>query len=368
MKIGILTYPLNNNYGCYLQSYALLHFLQGKGFDVEYIYRRHNKPIWKRYLTYAIRKLSYSIISFKWDSPIYNYEWHYMMKKGSLLYPFFEHHIVPHTEPIYTTKKLKAVCDQYDVIVVGSDQVWRAEILNNIEDYFLGFNEKATKIAYAVSFGKENPGYTVKQIESCGQALSSFKAVSVRENIGLKLIEDYGWTCPRPKVVIDPTMLLKKEDYMAFLNEIPKKSFVFAYILDQTDMKKAILSQVAKSKKQEEYNILAGVTGIDFEYPSIEKWLLCYASASFVVTDSFHGAVFSIIFNIPFAVIINKERGAARFETLLESFDLNDRIVYYEEDVPKIINSTIEWRKVNAILDSKRIEATEFLLSNLEKR
>ena len=106
MKIGVLTYPLNNNYGCYLQSYALMHFLQKEGYDVEYIMRRHNKPSWKFYIKYAFNTIFNNIKNIKWDSPIYSYEWNYMIKKGGRLFPFFENKIVPHTTPVYSTKGL----------------------------------------------------------------------------------------------------------------------------------------------------------------------------------------------------------------------------------------------------------------------
>ena len=366
MKIGILTYPLNNNYGCYLQSYALLHFLQEKGYDVEYIMRRHDKPSWKVYLKYAVKTIFLNILDLTWNSPIYNYEWHYMLKKGAKLYPFFESHIIPHTKPLYTTKSLAEKCKEYDAIIVGSDQIWRAEILSNVEDYFLGFlrDPNIAKISYAASFGKEMPGFSKKQLESCGIALSLFKAVSVREEVGLKLITDYGWKCRDSKVVLDPTMLLSKEEYMA-MAKINKSSVVFVYILDETNMKFTVANRIADELTLDKVSVLSGVNNSDFVYPSIEYWLSGLASASFVVTDSFHGVVFSILFNVSFAVILNKERGAARFETILKTFGLEDRVLTDEKDVSNILNNRIDWERVNNILNLKREESSLFLLSNL---
>lgn len=366
MKIGILSYPLNNNYGCYLQSYALLHFLRQRGYDAEYIMRRHNKPSWKVYLKYAIKTIFLNIIHLTWNSPIYNYEWHYMLKKGPRLYPFYENHIIPHTKPLYTTKDLEEKCKEYDVIIVGSDQIWRAEILSNVEDYFLGFirDPKIIKISYAASFGKEAPGFSQKQLESCGNALSLFKAVSVREEVGLRLISDYGWKCRNCMVVLDPTMLLLKEEYMAMAIK-GKSPVVFAYILDETDMKVTAVNRIADELSLDKVCVLSGVNNKDFVYPSIEKWLSGFVSASFVVTDSFHGVVFSILFNVPFAVILNRERGVARFETLLNMFGLGDRVLKDKSDISKILNNKIDWEGVNDILNQKREESSYYLLSNI---
>lgn len=367
MKIGILTYPLNNNYGCYLQSYALLHFLQENGYDVEYIMRRHDKPSWKFYIKYAIKNIANNIVSLKWKYPFYDYEWHYMVRRGGDLLPFYEHYIAPHTQPIYTTKSLSKVCSRYDVIIVGSDQVWRAEILSNITDYFLCFDkdDRIVKIAYAASFGKDSPGYTPFQKRLCGKSLSRFKAVSVRETIGLKLMKDYGWSCPDAEVVLDPTMLLFKNDYLSLIKTRDEPPIVFAYILDQTEEKISILKKVAERLSLNEYNILKEFDSNAFVYPSVEKWLSCYASASFIVTDSFHGTVFAILFNVPFVVVINEKRGSARFETLLDTFKLKDRVVSTEDDLDELFHAPIEWNSVNDILRLKREESKKFILKNV---
>lgn len=367
IKIGVLTYPLNNNYGCYLQSYALLHFLQKEGFDVEYIYRRHNYPSWKIYIKYAIKTIYNNIKSYQWATPIYNYEWQYMFKKGANMYPFFEKNITPHTKPIYTTRDLKRVCKRYNVIIIGSDQVWRSDFLSNVEDYFLGFiqNDSIVKIAYAASFGIEDPGYSVNQIKSFGNYIRMFKAVSVREETGKKIISEYGWKCTDCKVVVDPTLLLKKDDYLRIIGSPRRKPVVFGYILDNNAEKSNILKRASVAMATEAVNILQEVKNEDFKYPSVEEWLSYFSVARFVVTDSYHGAVFSIIFNIPFAVIINKERGSARFDTLLGMFDLIDRIVKDDNPIENILNSDIDWDDVNNNVCRESRSSCDFLINSI---
>lgn len=367
MKIGILSYPLNNNYGCYLQTFALLKFLKDQGFDVEYIYRRHNKPSVKFYIKYAINTIINNILNYKWQSPFYNYEWEYMVKTGKNLIPFFENYIVPHTELIYTTNKLKIICTKYDVIIVGSDQVWRAELLPNIEDYFLLFmlNKDTKRIAYAASFGKKEPGYTSKQMTRCKKGISRFEKVSVREDLGIDLIRKYGWKCSNPQVVLDPTMLLNKQDYISLIKGFRYDQTVFGYILDQTEEKNSILEMVSNELNIKYFNILAENNTNYFNYPSVERWLGMIVNSAFVVTDSFHGAVFSIIFNKPFIVIVNEERGAARFDTLLGMFNLKCRILDDVKKMSTIVMAKINWEEVNRILIEKRKESISFLKDGL---
>lgn len=363
MKIGILTYPLNNNYGCYMQSYALMKFLKDSGCDVEYIHRRHDKPSYRFYVKFAILRTLKNILKFEWKSPIYNYEWEYMLKKGMNLISFFENNIVPHTRPIYTKNKLSKLCKKYDVIIVGSDQVWRAEILSNIDDYFLSFlgDRNVKRISYAASFGKSNPGYSLSQISKCGKAIKKFTAVSVRENVGKDIISRYGWQCPPPKVVLDPTMLLDKSDYLSLIDEKDEEETVLGYILDQTDEKKKILSQVANILDINECNFLKDVKLNNYLYPTIQKWLGMLFKSKFVVTDSFHGAVFSVIFNRPFVVLLNKDRGAARFETLLKITGLEDRILHPNNSLEDIVQKPINWELVNDKIMRERNSSIDFL-------
>ena len=173
--------------------------------------------------------------------------------------PFFERY-VPHTDAYYTSKDLERHCQSFDAIIVGSDQVWRAGLLHHIEDYFLEFlhNPSTMRISYAASFGKKDAGYTRKEIKSCGELISKFSAVSLRESQGVDMIHDFGWNCPNPQVVLDPTLLLKKEDYQRHVLEKKCKDMVFCYILDQTEQTQEIIKKVTRRLQKEAYNILEG--------------------------------------------------------------------------------------------------------------
>lgn len=367
MKIGILSYPLNNNYGCYLQAYALVTILQRMGHEVTYIHRRHNKPGIKFRIKYFFSTIKKNILKGEWNNPFYRYEWLYMKQKGRQMLPFFEKYI-PHTKPYYTSKELEKHCQSYDAIIVGSDQVWRAGLLYHIEDYYLEFlkNPKTLRISYAASFGKKEAGYTNKEIETCGDLISKFNAVSLREKQGIEIINDFGWFFPNAQVVLDPTLLLKKEDYQKLISTNKKAKKLFCYILDKTDMTEKVIGEVGEYLKLEPYNILKGKNQPDFRYESLESWLEYFNSASFVVTDSFHGTVFSIIFNIPFIVVCNISRGNDRLLSLLEFLGLQDRLYSENSKVKKIeFLSLINWDNINYIIQNQCDKSMDFIISAL---
>ena len=368
MKIGVLSYPLNNNYGNYLQAYALTTILHRMGHDVVYIHRRHDKPgIWFR-VKYFLKTLFGDITHKKNDNPIYNYEWVYMYQKGGEMIKFFEKYI-PHTIPYYSSKELKYNCQTFDAIVVGSDQVWRAGLLKSIEDYYLGFlmNKDTLRIAYAASFGKKEAGYTREQLIKCGQLIEKFKAVSVRESQGIEIIKQFGWRGPVPQVVLDPTLLLDKADYEKLLPKEDVDKQIFCYILDANQTTSDVISKVGKHLNLSINNILEGRNNQEYRYCSIEKWLNNIRNAAFVVTDSFHGTVFSILFNVPFVVINNVTRGGDRIISLLQEINLENRIIDNKIAIKSMFNSTIDWGVVNQNIKKLRLKALSYLTNSLLK-
>lgn len=368
MRVGVLSYPLNNNYGCYLQAYALTTVLRRMGHDVTYIHRRHDKPRFRYRVKYFVKTIYHNLFHSQKVNPIYRYEWLYMIEKGREMLPFFEKHI-PHTTPYYSSAALRRNCQHFDAIIVGSDQVWRAQLLHNIEDYYLRFlkNDSTLRISYAASFGKQDAGYSDRQINRCGELIRRFKAVSLRESQGVDVIRNFGWMCPNITVVLDPTMLLKEEDYEVVLPTKTKQrqSQLFCYILDETDVIDKVVQQVSERLGKEPNNILHGRMQKSYRYKSVEYWLNCFRSASFVITDSFHGTVFSIIFNVPFIVVPNLSRGSDRINSLLKMFQLEDRLYDGDISLEKVLSCTIDWSGVNMRMEREREKSLRFLISAL---
>ena len=371
MRIGILTLPFNNNYGGFLQAYALMTFIKQMGHDVELINRRANKPAIKQRIIYSLKTIVKILLGMPHGALIMNNE-RDLNIQGHNMQSFVETYITPKTIPFYSTKQMKKECEgKYDIVVVGSDQVWRPIYVSQIEDFFFEFitDPHVKKIAYAASFGTATPEYTDVEIQRCKKLIADFAAVSIREKSGLDAIKSFGWkTQIPPLVVLDPTFLLPKEIYDNVIsNKISSvsKNRICCYVLDESSIVDDIIKKVESCLGQPSFNIVDNKKGT---YPktSIEDWLDNIKNSSFVITDSFHGMVFSIIFNTPFAVFINRTRGADRFDSLLSQLGLEDRVCVSIEDVEHIIPIPINWEKVNQKLSSLIEDSKRFLENSIK--
>lgn len=372
IKIGILTVPFNNNYGGFLQAFALMKILKKLGFQPYMIMRRHNlgdydiitkaKIIIKSYLK-AFRYQNLHIL-------LHPFESHYFIQ-GKAMQKFVNRYIKPQTSYFYSwsilERKLK---NHFDAIIVGSDQIWRSIYVPGIENYFLSFAKEwnVHRIAYAASFGTTEPEYTKEEIKSCGNLLKLFDAISVREQGALYVLNKFGWNINNVKIVLDPTLLLDRIDYEAIAESIKQdKPYLFAYVLDKTFDKDTAIQEICKFQSLEQRTI-ANIQDGNMSLPSIEDWLGLIKNAHYTVTDSFHGMVFSIIFHIPFVVVVNKQRGADRFESLLDRLNLKDRLSYNPSEIYKKILKPIDWKQVDFLLKKYRKESIDFLRNSLNFR
>ncbi len=223
------------------------------------------------------------------------------------------------TNGVKKYKPENMTCLGAGAVVVGSDQVWRPKYNHFLEDMFLAFTQNLNikRISYAASFGVDEWEYTPKQTRICSALAKKFDAISVREESGVRLCKEHlgvdaTW-------VLDPTLLLKKEDYLNLCQEVPVNDnrFMAVYVLNMNESVRESYEAIAKERNLEiklfEADAKASLT--------IPEWLAMFRDASYVVTDSFHGTVFSIIFEKEFKCIYNETRGAARFESLLNLYN-----------------------------------------------
>jgi len=365
MKIGILTLPFNNNYGGYLQAFALMTVLKQMGHEPTLIMRRHNKSelSFIRKVRYFVKGLAKTILKRTFYPCFYNVENTFRFR-GRNMHTFLNKYIQPQSKYIYTTEDLRNECKgKYDAYIVGSDQVWRSIyvpgiISNMFLDFTQGWNVK--RIAYAASFGTDSPEYTVEEKEVCGNLIEKFDAISVREDGGLRVFEDFNWNVNNPKVVLDPTLLMTKDEYNKIL---PGKNDsvigkIFCYVLDKNNETQNTISRIKTILNKPVYEI-ADIQKGESKLPSVESWLTAIRDSDFVITDSFHGMVFSIIFNKPFVVCTNKNRGASRFESLLIQVGLTENLLSDFTDINKICN--VDWTVVNSKIKEKLDESINFL-------
>lgn len=373
MKIGILTLPLHTNYGGILQAYALQTVLENMGHEVVVLDTPNRKRILKWNYPLEILKRSISKILLRRPIKVFYEQWF------NKTYPI----ISRNTQSFITTyihrleiKGLKSlVADSFDALVVGSDQVWRPVYFTqmydtSITDAYLAFarNWKIKRISYAASFGTDNWEYSEEQTKACAGFIKMFNFVSTRESSGVELCKKhFGVDATQ---VLDPTMLLKKENYIKLINNslTPKsKGNMLCYILDETKEKTDVIDLVAKSKNLTPFKVNSKVGDITLHaekrvQPSVETWLRGFYDADFVVTDSFHACVFSILFQKPFIVVGNKKRGLSRFHSLLATYGLEKCLASGPETVKF---TTIDWEKVSTILNDKRHDSLTFLKNAL---
>lgn len=366
MKIAILTLPLHTNYGGILQAYALQTILGRMGHDV-YVIERKRKPlslpIYKMPFSYGKRIIK-NLIGHRF--PLF-YE-----QKINRERPIIQQYTDEFIHKYIHLKQYNNFSDilpsEYDAFVVGSDQVWRPKYFgaNQMGNAYLQFTESwdVKRLAYAASFGTENWEYTPKQTEECSRLAKLFNAISVREDSGIELCKKYLGVDARH--VLDPTMLLDKQDYINLFETThtpPSKGNLLYYILDETEEKKEILKSIVDKTKLNPFNVKSNSNDINSPIseriqPPLEQWLRGFYDADFIFTDSFHACVFSILFNKPFIVYGNKNRGMSRFVSLLTMFGLEDTLVTSSKSLSDV---DFDWQKVNLTLSQKRKEAHSFL-------
>ena len=368
MKIGILTLPLYANYGGNLQAYALMTILKKFGHEAWLIDPRNRIPVWFVPLRF-IRRFFLKYIGCRNVSVTKAFDAHAM--------DFIAEHIRPKTERLRPNFQLKdqATRHSFDAIIVGSDQVWRTRYTTNIEDYFLGFlgnNKKCLRISYAASFGTDEQQFTPEQAKTCAALLKRFSAVSVRELSAVALCREYFGI--EAVHVLDPTLLLDPQDYLQLVpNAVtakPEAGRLFTYLLDHDPVKMEVLDKIVGQTGFSPFDVSGPVTKKSVQKPAVmppvEKWIAGFRDAEFVFTDSFHGCVFSILFNKPFIAFGNLVRGLARFESLLNTFKLRSRLVgSVEEATSELINKPISWQESNLILAEMRKLSFDFLQNAL---
>ncbi|MNI26802.1 Polysaccharide pyruvyl transferase [compost metagenome] len=375
MKIAILTQPLGKNYGGIMQAWALQQVLKGMGHEPTTINRRSNAQS----ITFKITQLvyRYAMKAIGKRKGIFNSERHIQYATRNMQ-NFIDQHITM-SEHIDNTSKIKKHFENRDyyAVIVGSDQTWRPSYSPNIYNFFLDFipNTCIKRISYASSFGVDHWEYSKLETIKCRELAQKFDAISVREHSGIHLCNLH--LNARAEAVLDPTLLLNSSDYIRAFKlrkKQEKKDGLFTYILDVTPKKTDIINTLEKTLDLTAYsnqpNSYFGNSESeniqDYAFPKVESWVQAVFDSEFVLTDSFHGCAFSIIFNKPFIVLGNHDRGLSRFTSLLDSLDLRSRITSgTDADLTRLTTEEINWDAVNKKLELLKLDSLNFLKSNL---
>ncbi len=349
MNIGILTFVDTINYGALFQAYALENALNDMGHEA-YLIQYKNEAIEKREKSTNIFSvkgiLNRIVIGDKF-------------KKKENKFKDFDEKYARQTEEC-DAESIAGVCQCFDKIIVGSDQVWNLSLTDNDMHYFLDFIlDDNKKISYAPSFGEGSvPQDLTEQI---GGWLKKFHAISVREESGASIIASLSGK--EATVVVDPTLLLPKEKWVNFID---KRIYNEPYILVYLPHKKNVCFSFAKKLK--------ALTGLKIIYLSIspriitgvktiydaspQEWLTWIYYAEYVITGSFHGMAFSLNFEKQFffesqgetSRVDNLARLTYTTDRNLQTVDIYSKINY--EHVSNILSqyreASLSWLK-NAI-------------------
>lgn len=383
MNIAVLTQPLHSNYGGILQAYALQFVLRKHGHNVIIINRCKGFPTFKEFIyrlgsffkcvirIYVLHDKNYVLCNPFVKGP-------YTVKRV----PFYDNIKLRNfintkiniSKPIYSTVSLTRFVkkNRIDCIIVGSDQVWREDYSPCIKNYFLDFispkNSFIKRISYAASFGVSHNPISPYHLNECINLLNKFDKISVREKTGEEYLAKV-FHC-NSKLVLDPTLLLDVSDYYKLINKADlTNSGLVSYILDENQEKQFIISDAVNR-----LNLVRTMltifpldkSGNPTQLVSMSKWLAAFANSDFIVTDSFHGCVFSIIFRKNFIAIGNASRGIDRFYTLLGYFGLLDRLVLSKDEYVNrlaLLYKPINYDEVSTILRQLKKQSLYFLLN-----
>lgn len=360
LKIGIITFHCSYNYGSALQAFALKTVLKNNGYKVniiDFIYKKDFEQyrLFRTNIYYKRPKAFISDILFYNKNKIRKDNFESFAKKYFNL-----------TQKIYYNyKDMKELNDKFDIFICGSDQIWNLDCTQGVEPaYFLNFaNKDKLKIAYAPSLAhvKFAKNYDL----DLKNAIKDLDYISVREESTLPLIQPL--TEKKISVVLDPTLLLDQKDYELIISQNENKlEYVFVYMLEYSAELVKYCNEFSSKKGIKVIyiasNKFSGIKGKNAFGIGPDKFLKYIKEAKYIITNSFHATVFSIIFNKKFVTFTTK-KSSSRMVDLLDSLGISERI--YNENFN--IDKDIDYDMVQKNLIDMRKSSLEYLSKALKR-
>lgn len=357
MKVGIFTFPNSTSYGAELQMYALYEYVARLGHTPEII-NYHNAYMKAQRHTSSHNPLKAAVGQLLHHRLYRNFR--RFEKNAMIRYP---------AKSFSDPARLPELAKRYDAVICGSDQVWNPDITGGDLSYFLNFcGEDTRRVAYAPSFGVESlSAEFAAQVRS---ELERFDSLSVREMAGQTLIRELSGR--EAALVLDPTLLLRYSDWAHLEREHPlaQGDYILYYTIrsspalwkkarafsEKTGMKLVVVGgNPIKAALRKEENVEYAVDiGPD-------QWLYLLRHARYVVTNSFHGTVFSIIFSRDFYVELSSLTNS-RLAQITQALGLTDRIVG-----EKPLEATaVDYTVTNQLLPQMRRASMDYLKEALE--
>ena len=371
MKIGIVTWFRHENFGTALQAIALQKFLRNNGYEVELI----NFHVYDGYKANKKIKATYKVYHFL-SRVIYHCEKIRYRKLFEKKSKKFKQIIIDNcniSKEIHSDKEYIELCNNYDFIIFGSDQIWNPNWYHPY--YYANFDKiHTTLIAYAPSFGVKE--LLPDKIENIKNALERFGNIALREEQGCKIVENI--LNKSVSTVLDPTFLLEKAEWEKFEEKIDIESekYLLCYFLSDNSRHWKAAKEYARRKKLK----LVIIPKDGFSYIksknvirdcSVGNFISLIKNAEFIITDSFHGSIFSIIFNKQFILFERHnpndiDEQNSRLYNLLDIIDEKKHLMKYNTMVIEKVDE-IKYEKVNKIINEKINNSKEYLLKSLKR-
>ena len=383
MKIGIITFwQTLDNYGQILQCFALQTILRKIGhspFLIRYTHSQVKFTNWRK-----IKKNGLKTVTALFNRGITNNPNIKDQNKNLDERRFidFKNSYLTQSKQVYhSIKELRKCPPQAECYIAGSDQIWAKSLsFDENKAFFLDFGSKSIlRISYAASFAMNE--YPKKERNKLKRCLEKFNSVSVREVPGIEICKSVGINA---KLVLDPTLLLQATDYVnTFHFKIRERQGVFIYSLNISNPNEICWEEIRTYANKQNLPItITSSSGyisaeklfgekMDYFPAQIPEWLKIIGSSKLVVTTSFHGIVFCILFHTNFIYFPLKgsfSRGNNRVLGLLKDLNLNNKVYTDCSSVDEIIKTPINWPNVDKCLQIRRNESIKYLISALKHR
>ena len=354
-NIKLLTFHNANNYGAALQAFALKEALKQLKTKPQFV-NYENKKILSDYKLIRTNSLK-SFISSLWYLPR-------NLKRKKSFKSFSDKYLDTNSKVYSTHCQIEQDIQSKDIFVAGSDQIWNPELTGGLSDvYTLNFKNDVRKIIYGASLGNEE--LLEKNAQDFKNKLANLDYISVREKSIISPLENI--TGKKVEQVVDPTLLLDIDAWNKLISEnevvqLPCEKYIVVYTLFESEEVTKIanyLSQVTDLKivHFKKYNTYKNELTSLYSYGPVD-FVNAIKNAAYVITNSFHGTVFSLIFRKKFYSVLPKQR-SGRIKDLLNSLDLNDRII---DDVKKInLEDKIDYIKIEEEIKKIRNSSIEYL-------
>lgn len=379
-KIGIITIVKVNNYGAELQAYATQKVLQLMGYDAEIIdYLFYKNPRYKTSKTskpvfaMSIKKHLAEFIYPKIAKFRQLFQHSDAEKRRNTRYAEFHKQNTKFSREYRSIDDLNKAHMDYDVYVVGSDQVWNPGNYTSLDPYFLKF-APTTKIrmSYASSIGVDTlPEDTFPYYR---EALKGLNAISVREENAVELVKKASGC--RAQWVVDPTLLLNSAEWgeVAKATALKCEKYVLLYELTPCPFLKTLALYIAEIKKVSVVRITKDAVAVETDDTIINitdagpaEFLWLFKNAEFVVTNSFHGTAFSINMNKDFYVVTPaRKKNNSRQQSILKLFGLSDRLMLENAPLPTEKQLSVDFAPVNKTLTEQREISKNYIKNTID--